>query len=422
MKQDNKKLMDNLEQKPFPKPTENYSLKYLQFASLLVSGYDGTEPFYLYLKKYFSSNKKHGSRDRKQISALCYDYFRLGHGVRTEVSLQEKFLLGIFLCESLPSSLLAAFKPEWKDKIAETLENKLKINEEVFDVKKLFPFNEYLSDKINVVQFALSFLKQPKLFIRIRPGKKSSVLDKLKRANFSFEKMNDQCIAFANNEKVTDVISVDKEAVIQDYNSQRVGEVLLKYNTRPTDNLQRNNLPISVWDCCAGSGGKSILAADMLKNIELTVTDIRSSIIQNLHKRFAFAGIKNYKSFVADIASKNKLSIDNNFELIIADVPCSGSGTWSRTPEQLTLFKEKEIDKYAQLQKNIIKNVVPYLDNNGILLYITCSVFKKENEDNVDFILETFHLTLLKTEYFEGYEMQGDTLFVAVFRKESISH
>ncbi len=414
--------MDNPEKQSFEENTKNYALKYLQFASSIISGYNGTEPFHLYLKKYFSSNKKHGSRDRKQISALCYDYFRLGHGVITDVSLQEKFLLGIFLCESSPSSLLAAFNPLWNDKVNETLGTKLKIIEELFDIKKIFPFNEYLGDKINVAQFALSFLKQPKLFIRIRPGKKSSVLDKLARANFSFEKLNDDCIAFAHNEKVTDILSVDKEAVVQDYNSQRVGEVLLKYFTPLTDVADENNSPISVWDCCAGSGGKSILAADMLKNIELTVTDIRSSIIQNLHKRFAFAGIKNYKSFVADIASKIKLSIDNNFELIIADVPCSGSGTWSRTPEQLTFFKEKETDKYAQLQKNIIKNVVPYLDNNGILLYITCSVFKKENEDNVDFILETFHLTLLKTEYLEGYEMQADTLFVAVFRKELLSH
>ncbi len=232
--------------------------------------------------------------------------------------------------------------------------------------------------------------------------------------------MNDQCIAFAHNEKVTDVLSIDKEAVVQDYNSQRVGEFILKYNIRLTDNVQRNEPPISVWDCCAGSGGKSILTIDLLKNLQLTVTDIRSSIIQNLHKRFASAGIKNYKSFVADITSKSKLSIDDTFELIIADVPCSGSGTWSRTPEQLNYFKEAEIDKYALLQKNILKNVAPSLRDKGILLYITCSVFKKENEDNVDFIAKTFQLTLLEAEYLEGYEMQADTLFVAVFRKENL--
>ncbi|MEO8109673.1 MAG: Fmu (Sun) domain-containing protein [Ginsengibacter sp.] len=413
--------MDNPEKRPFEKNTKNYTFKYLQFASSLISGYDGAEPFHLYFKKYFSANKKHGSRDRKQITALCYDFFRLGHGVSGQVSLHEKFLLGIFLCESAPSSLLASLKHEWNEKITKILESKLELVKEIFHSKIVFPFNESLSDKINLAQFALSFLKQPKLFIRIRPGKKISVLDKLKKANFSFEKMNEQCIAFAHNEKVTDILSIDKEAAVQDYNSQRVGEFILKYGTFAR-NVEKNNSPINVWDCCAGSGGKSILAADILKNIQLTVTDIRSSILQNLHKRFASAGIKNYQSFVADIASKKMPPIDSSFELIIADVPCSGSGTWARTPEQLRFFKEEAIDRYALLQKNIIKNVTPHLQDNGILLYITCSVFKKENEDNVDFIAKTFQLHLLEAEYLKGYEMQADTLFVAVFRKESIGH
>ncbi len=401
--------MDN-SGKFFSKENEgNYFIKYLQFASSLISAYDGVEPFHLYLKKYFSFNKKHGSRDRKQIAALCYGYFRLGHGVSEQVSLHDKFLLGIFLGESSPSSLPAALKPAWNEKITESLESKLKILEEFFDANNIFSFSKNLSEKINARQFALSFLQQPKLFIRIRPGKTNSVIDKIKKANFSFEKMNSDCLAFAHNEKVTGVISVDKEAVVQDYNSQRVGEAILKYVRVKDDS------PISVWDCCAGSGGKSILATDALKNIELTVTDKRSSILQNLRKRFVSAGIENYKAFVADIASDSKLPLPGLFNLIIADVPCSGSGTWSRTPEQLIFFKEKEIDGYAHLQKNIIKKVVPFLAGKGILLYITCSVFKNENEDNVDFIAKTFHLKLLQMEYFEGYEMQADTLFVAAF-------
>ncbi len=404
--------MDNSE-KIFSKGNEgNYSVKYLQFASSLISSYDGVEPFHLYLKKYFSLNKKHGSRDRKQIAALCYDYFRLGHGVSKQIAVDDKFLLGIFLCESSPSALLSALNPAWNEKITEPLINKLRIVKESFDVKNIFSSGKNLSGQINARQFALSFLKQPKLFIRIRPGKRNSVIDKIKKANFLFEKINSDCLAFAHNEKVTDIISVDKEAVIQDYNSQRVGDTILKYI------VMKDDSPISVWDCCAGSGGKSILATDILKNIALTVTDKRSSILQNLHKRFVAAGIKNYKSFVADLSGSVAPVLDGITQkqnLIIADVPCSGSGTWSRTPEQLTFFKEQEIDRYARLQKSIIKNVTPFLEEKGVLLYITCSVFKKENEDNADFIAKTFRLKLLQMEYLEGYEMQADTLFMAVF-------
>jgi 16S rRNA (cytosine967-C5)-methyltransferase len=173
-----------------------------------------------------------------------------------------------------------------------------------------------------------------------------------------------------------------------------------------------------VWDCCAASGGKSILAFDSLKNIRLTVSDTRKNILENLKKRFAKAGIKNYRSFVSDLSiSFPQQSISEKHDLIIADVPCSGSGTWARTPEQLCFFTEEKIDDYAILQQKIVSNATRVLNENGYLLYITCSVFKKENEDNIDFIQENLNLQLIKSEYLQGDQMEADTLFAALFKK-----
>ena len=398
-----------------------YFQKHLLFAESLISMYKGVEPFHLYIKKYFSSNKKHGSKDRKQIVSLCYNYFRLGCGVSLHVTLQDKFLLGAFLCDSNPSLLLSQLKPEWNEKINCPLNEKLKSVEDFFDPKIIFPFQQFLSDEIDQHKFAISFLQQPKLFLRIRPGKEAIVLDKITSVNFPFERLGDDCLVFSRNEKVTDVIIVDKEAVIQDYNSQRTGKFFLKYlfTQQVDESVEKIRSPITVWDCCAGSGGKSILAVDTLENIELTVTDKRPAILQNLKKRFAISGIKNYEAFVLDIASKNQLPTNSTFQFLIADVPCSGSGTWPRTPEQLNFFHENEIEKYASLQKTIIRNIVPHLQSGGILLYITCSVFKKENEENVDYFLQNFQLNLLHKEYLKGYEMQANTLFVAVFTPKS---
>jgi 16S rRNA (cytosine967-C5)-methyltransferase len=98
-------------------------------------------------------------------------------------------------------------------------------------------------------------------------------------------------------------------------------------------------------------------------------------------------------------------------------VPCSGSGTWARTPEQLHFFSKKKIDEYSILQQKIVSNAIEYLDEKGYLLYITCSVFKKENEENVAFIQKNLNLQLIKSQYLKGYEMQGDTLFAALFRR-----
>ncbi|MDE3183573.1 MAG: Fmu (Sun) domain-containing protein [Bacteroidota bacterium] len=398
----------------------NYFHRYLNYAVSLLDNYHGNEPFHLYLKKYFSVNKKHGSKDRKIISSLCYDFFRLGFGVSSVISIEEKLLLATFLIENNSSFILQKLKPDWNEKIQLSLSEKIKTVKNIFTAANIFPFNNELSDEINIDQFNLSFLTQPKLFIRIRPGQQKLVFDKLKTANISFEKLNNSCLAFSNNEKVSDVLLIDKEAVIQDYNSQKTLNLLASYIEYPTSS-------ISIWDCCAASGGKAILAHDLLKDIKLTVSDTRKNILQNLKLRFEKAGIKNYTSFIADLSGSpppesfsrpfGRINGRPPFDLIIADVPCSGSGTWARTPEQLSFFDKKEIKRYTELQQKIVLNAVPYLKENGFLLYITCSVFKRENEENVIFIQEKTGLQLVKAEYLKGSEMQADTLFVALFKK-----
>ena len=174
---------------------------------------------------------------------------------------------------------------------------------------------------------------------------------------------------------------------------------------------------MSVWDCCAASGGKSIMAKDKLGDIDLTVSDIRPTVLANLKKRFSEAGIKNYTLAAADLSAPGKNLPANRFDLIIADVPCTGSGTWGRTPERLSFFNEKETERYSQLQKKIVTTAIGCLQNNGHFLYITCSVFKKENEDMVNFIEDHFPVKLIAMKVLKGYALKADTMFAAMFRK-----
>lgn len=384
--------------------------RYLNYAISILNEYNGEEPLHLYLKKYFSANKKHGSKDRKQITSLCYDYFRVGFAVSSKISIQEKMLLATFLVEKKSSAVLEKLKPLWNEKIHLDTSSKIAMVNDVFSLEKIFPFVDELSEQINIHDFCLSFLTQPKLFIRIRPRFNQVVFDKLKSAQIPFEKINQYCLAFFNNEKVSEIVNIDKEAVIQDYNSQQTLNL--------TSYMKPQTSDIFVWDCCAASGGKSILAFDLLKSIRLTVSDTRKNILDNLQKRFAKAGIKNYYAFVSDLSiSLPQQSVSEKQDLIIADVPCSGSGTWARTPEQLSFFTKKKMEDYATLQQKIVSNATKILNENGYLLYITCSVYKKENEDNIDFIQRNLNLQLIKSEYLEGYQMQADTLFAALFQK-----
>ena len=89
---------------------------YLNSAKLILQQYNGGEPFASFLKKYFSANKKFGSKDRKQVSNLCYCFFRLGKAVMN-VSLEEKILTALFLCSIQSNEILEALKPEWNKQI-----------------------------------------------------------------------------------------------------------------------------------------------------------------------------------------------------------------------------------------------------------------------------------------------------------------
>ena len=383
---------------------------YLNSAVTIIRTYNGDEPLASFLKKYFSQHKKYGSKDRKFVSHLCYCYFRLGKALQ-EVSVEEKILIALFLCSNEANELLQELRPEWNDKVRYSLQDKFLLVGNQFSPEDIFYWQNDLSESIDKAAFTLSHLQQPDLFLRIRPGKEELVKGKLSKTDIEFEVTNADCITLPNSSKIDELIELDKEAVVQDNSSQRVGEFLKDLKN------QTSKIKLSVWDCCAASGGKSIMAKDILGDIDLTVSDVRESILINLKKRFSLAGIKNYRSLVADLKMPVKELAGKKFDLIIADVPCSGSGTWSRTPEQLCFFEEKKIEEYAELQKKIISNLTTHLQPDGCLLYITCSVFSKENEEVIAFLKEKFHLELIRMELLKGYFNKADTMFAALLKK-----
>src|SRR5688572_7528976 len=126
---------------------------YINTAKNILQRYIGDEPFAGFLKKYFSANKKHGSKDRKQIGHLCYCYFRLGKAVSNkEDQLEEDIITGLFVCSNEPNEILQEIRPEWNDKIMLPVNQKssmlnvprLTVGQE-FSMLNIFPWKEKLS-------------------------------------------------------------------------------------------------------------------------------------------------------------------------------------------------------------------------------------------------------------------------------------
>ncbi|MCG2615901.1 Fmu (Sun) domain-containing protein [Terrimonas sp. NA20] len=379
---------------------------HLNTAALILTQYKGAQPFGLFIKDFFKADKKYGSKDRKRISSLCYSYFRLGK-IGEELQLQERILLGLFLSAGEPDRLLGLEKPEWNANVSLSIGEKLALTGHVFEPGQLFPGITEVSPLVDRHPFVLSHFIQPDLFLRLRPGREERVKAGLADAGISFEVISNDCLALPNASKLDDVVSINHDAVIQDNSSQRVIELL--------DSVP-GFVPKSVWDCCAASGGKSLLIYDRYPGVQLTVSDVRENILANLNKRFREAGITQYKGFVADLSKPVKPN--GSFDLLVTDVPCTGSGTWGRTPEQLVFFSEGKIEEYASRQRQIILNTWKHLKPGGYFLYITCSVYKKENEDAVAFATQNTALKLVRSSLFQGYERRADTLFAALFHYE----
>ena len=390
---------------------------HIKTALKIIETYTGNIPFANFIKQFFAAEKKYGSKDRKQIASLCFNYFRLGFGF-SNYPAEERMMLATFLCETEPTEFMQRMQPQWNDAIALPFKKKLSLLSKGFSLADIFPFSDLLSNDVDPEAFCRSFLVQPDLFLRIRHRVRSTTFKKLEKFELAYRLVGENCIQLPPATKLENFFIMDKEVVVQDYNSQQVLNYLPLSTLAFAQEKKQRQPGLATWDCCAASGGKSILLYDILnRKIDLTVSDIRGSVVLKLQQRFESANIKTYKYFIADIAIPDFKSPASGYELIICDAPCTGSGTWSRTPEQLHFFTRSILDEYCEKQRRIITNVIPQLQNGGLFFYITCSVFKKENEEQAAFIQDKFNCRLLHQQLLRGYDKKADSMFVAVFQK-----
>lgn len=385
-----------------------YLKKHISTAAFLIKQYPYPLPFAVHLKQYFTLNKKHGSKDRKYITQACYSYWRLGKNV-IEDEVEESIVLGIFL-SAKAAEWQDIFPENWQSIVNEPTTQKISFIQSIyshFKPSNLFFWVDELSPSINKELFCLSHVSPNKTFLRLRPKHADKVQVVLQQSQIIYQKINNQYLAFSEPIDFQKHIQSNRQAVVQDFSS---GQVL---NYFIENNIKFEN-PLHIWDCCAASGGKSILAVDVLPIKHITVSDVRQSILQNLNQRFKEAGISHFASKLFN-AAKEKISHDT-FDIVLADCPCTGSGTWGRNPENLNLFKPETIAEFANTQKSIVENISKALKQNGYLVYITCSVFRQENEEVVEHILANTNLHLLHQQSILGYEMGADTMFVALFK------
>ena len=143
-----------------------------------------------------------------------------------------------------------------------------------------------------------------------------------------------------------------------------------------------------VLDVCSAPGGKSLHVADLLEGTGLVESrDLTEYKIGLVEENIARCGFTNMQTMVWD-ATEFDPSMEGKADIVIADLPCSGLGIIGKKPDIKMRLKEEELDSLQTLQREILSVVSRYVKPGGTLIYSTCTINKKENEENAAWIAE----------------------------------
>lgn len=172
-----------------------------------------------------------------------------------------------------------------------------------------------------------------------------------------------------------------------------------------------------VLDYCSGSGGKALAIAPYMEDSgQLYLHDIRLKALQDAKKRLKRAGIQHAQIILPNSPHLSRLK--EKMDWVIVDAPCTGSGTYRRNPDMKWLYSEESLNELCKKQWDIVKNATNFVKSGGKLVYMTCSIFQEENENQIKLFAEKLPLVLENKPFKTLPKKNGmDGFFAAVFKR-----
>ncbi|CAM0117782.1 RsmB/NOP family class I SAM-dependent RNA methyltransferase [Rhabdochlamydiaceae symbiont of Dictyostelium giganteum] len=340
-----------------------------------------SSPLDVLMKKYFRLHKAIGSKDRAWISDTLYHYVRWKN-LYDFLKLSPVEELPHHLPQQIPEFIRLAC-PE---KLLELL-SKYYPNEAVTQFCQVNQTRAPTTIRVNLLKTSRDELFQ-KLFSSYG-------------YQMHFTPHSPEGITFSSKVNFAQLLEFQEGLFeVQDEASQ-MGAKLVKLKMKD-----------KVLDYCAGSGGKSLAFAPLLKQSgQLYLHDIRPHALLEARKRLKRAGIQN--------AQFNLPQQKKSMDYVVVDAPCSGTGTYRRNPDLKWKFPQIDLPTLIQEQRDIFENALSYLHPEGVIVYMTCSVLPQENVEQVQFFQEKYGLE--QVDIFQTFPQdQGmDGFFAASLKKRA---
>ena len=376
----------------------------------------------------FRKRKELGSRDRRFLSRVIFSYFRwLGW---TKHKLKLSLTEALYVSEILESE----HHKQWLEFLENKISIKIKSSSEdlslmqkssviskAFGVdlayQELMPSYFFEHTVCEQEENIFAFQKRPPTWIRSRIDQKLLV-DIFKTSEID-STAHAGIIAAINT---SGGVNFDQRIpehrgkfVIQDISSQCVSLI---------------SMPLAGqvwWDCCAGSGGKSLHLADIMQQQgRILATDIREGALQELKKRARIHGIKTIKTQCFNLLNSSQMK--HRFDGVLVDAPCTGWGVWGRNPDARWRSSSEDVIRFAAKQLKILSNASIGVKDGGLLIYAVCTISKEETagviesflSNNSTFRLEEF-INPIDGSSCNGmlqiYPKDHDGMFIAKMRK-----
>jgi NOL1/NOP2/sun family putative RNA methylase len=153
--------------------------------------------------------------------------------------------------------------------------------------------------------------------------------------------------------------------------------------------------PLKILDLCAAPGGKSTLIQSLISAESLLVSnEVIKTRVNILNENITKWGAANV--IVTNNNPKDFRRLQNYFDVIVVDAPCSGSGLFRKDAAAIDEWSLNNVQLCSQRQQRILADVMPSLKEGGVLIYSTCSYSKEENEEICDWVMEQFTVSSLQ--------------------------
>ena len=368
-------------------------------------------------RKYFSLRRYAGSKDRRRVTNLLYDIIRrwgylyeISDGFARRMVLAELALSGddpkvYFTGERHAPDLITAEEILFVENVEpEKLEHHRLNYPKWLDAS----LKDRFGDKFTQEMVALN--ERAPLTLRIA-----------RNAEKIIAFLSEKEIGYERGLHANSAIILNEQQQIRDWPIYRSGLVEIQDEAAQLAVKYVELKPgQQVMDLCAGAGGKALAAAGYMKNKgQIYACDISENRLKELKIRAKRSKHHIFQSYV--LTEKNRVAKLDEFkgkmDRVILDVPCTGTGTWRRNPESRWRISQEKVNNYVKVQRALLEEAWDAVKVGGRIAYMTCSILKAENEEQIERFLLNHATSVLVPIKKNGIEQLSGTLQLSPFSR-----